>query len=84
MAYATDNPIKKIAGMGAGNSLWFYTDGDAKATVVASGYFNSAYKELSKGDVILCSIGVGGTHEMDVITVTSETGATTVTTIALA
>ena len=84
MTYATSNPIKKISGMGAGNSLWFYTDGDAKAAVVGSGYFNSAYKELSKGDIILCSIGVGGTHEMDVVTVTSETGATTVTTVALA
>ena len=84
MAYETSNPIRKISQAGAGNSSWFYTDGDAKAAVVASGYFNSAYKELSKGDVILCSIGVGGTHEMDVITVTSETGATTVTTVALA
>ena len=47
MAYATDNPIKKVAQMG-GNALWFYTDGDAIATVVASGYFNSAYAELNR------------------------------------
>jgi len=84
MAYALANPIKKISQAGSENSLFFYTDGDAKSTVVASGYFNLSYQELSKGDVILCSIGVGGTHEMDVITVTSATGATTVTTVALA
>ena len=36
MAYETSNPIKKISGMGAGNSLWFYTDGDAKAAALGS------------------------------------------------
>ena len=41
MAYATDNPIKKVAQMG-GNSLWYYADGDATSTIVGSGYFNSA------------------------------------------
>ena len=83
MAYATDNPIKKVAQMG-GNSLWFYTDGDAIATVAASGYFNSAYAELKQGDLILCSIGIGGVPEADLLTVTSATGATTVTTAKLA
>ena len=52
MAYATDNPIKKVAQMG-GNSLWFYTDGDAIATVAASGYFNSAYAEIKQGEEIV-------------------------------
>ena len=83
MAYATDNPIKKVAQM-SGNSLWFYTDGDATSTVVGSGYFNSAYAELKQGDLILCSTGIGGTPEADLITVTSATGATTVTTAKLA
>ena len=41
MAYTTDNPIKKIAEAG-GNSVFFYIDGDAIGTIVASGYFNSA------------------------------------------
>ena len=82
MAYATDNPIKKVAQMG-GNSLWFYTDGDAIATVAASGYFDSAYAELKQGDLILCSIGIGGTPA-DLLTVTSASGATTVTTAKLA
>jgi hypothetical protein len=34
MAYALANPIKKISQAGDSNSIWFYTDGDAKATVV--------------------------------------------------
>ena len=84
MAYATSNPLKKISQAGDSNSIWFYTDGDAKATVVASGYFNASSELLSQGDVILCSIGIGGTPEMDVLTVTSATGAATVTTAALA
>lgn len=83
MTYATDNPIKKVAQMG-GNSLWFYTDGDATSSVVGSGYFNSAYAELKQGDLILCSTGIGGTPEADLLTVTSATGATTVTTAKLA
>ena len=83
MAYATDNPIKKVAQMG-GNSLWFYTDGDATSAIVGSGYFNSAYAELKQGDLILCSTGIGGTPEADLLTVTSATGATTVTTAKLA
>ena len=33
MAYATDNPIKKIAEAG-GNSVFFYIDGDAIGTIV--------------------------------------------------
>ena len=83
MAYATDNPIKKVAQMG-GNSLWFYTDGDATSAIVASGYFNSAYAELKQGDMILVAASVGGTMESDLIVVTSATGATTVTTAKLA
>ena len=33
MAYAIDNPVKKVAQMGASNSLWYYTDGDAIGTI---------------------------------------------------
>ena len=83
MAYATDNPIKKVAQM-SGYSLCFYTDGAATSTIVGSGYFNSAYAELKQGDMILVAAGVGGTMESDLIVVTSATGATTVTTSKLA
>jgi hypothetical protein len=47
MAYATDNPIKKIAEAG-GNSVFFYIDGDAIGTITGSGYFNSATNELKQ------------------------------------
>ena len=33
MAYALDNPVKKISQMGPSNSLWYYTDGDAIGTI---------------------------------------------------
>ena len=81
MAYATDNPIKKVAQMG-GNSLWFYTDGDATSAIVNSGYFNSAYAELKQGDMILVAAASGA--EADLLVVSSATGATTVTTVKLA
>ena len=42
MAYAIDNPLSKVAQMGAVNSLWYYTDGDATSVIVGSGYFNLA------------------------------------------
>lgn len=81
MAYATDNPIKKVAQM-SGNSLWFYTDGDATSAIVASGYFNSAYAELKQGDMILVAAATG--TEADLLVVSSATAATTVTTAKLA
>jgi len=81
MAYATDNPIKKVAQMG-GNSLWFYTDGDATSAIVASGYFSSAVNEVKKGDMILVSADSGA--EADLLVVSSATGATPVTTAKLA
>ncbi len=57
MAYATDNPIKKIAEAG-GNSVFFYIDGDAIGTITGSGYFNSATNELKQGDIIIVTSGV--------------------------
>ena len=42
MAYATDNPLRKIAEGGI-NSVWLYVDGDAVGTIAGSGYFNSDY-----------------------------------------
>ncbi len=83
MAYATDNPIKKVAQMG-GNSLWYYADGDATSTIVGSGYFNSAYAEVKQFDMILVAATTGGTAESDILIVSSATGATTVTTTKLA
>ena len=79
MAYATDNPLRKIAEGGI-NSVWRYVDGDAVGTIAGSGYFNSDYQNLRENDVILCVGAAGGTETVDVLVVTSATGATTVTT----
>ena len=79
MAYATDNPLRKIAEGGI-NSVWLYVDGDAVGTIAGAGYFNSDYQNLRENDVILCVGAAGGTETVDVLVVTSATGATTVTT----
>ena len=57
MAYATSNPIKKISQMGASNSLWYYTDGDAIGTIDNADYFILSYRELKAGDVIIVNSG---------------------------
>jgi hypothetical protein len=62
MAYELANPIKRVAGgPGSTRTLWSYVDGDAFATIDASGYFNLDVARLKIGDVIFCSAnGVGG------------------------
>jgi hypothetical protein len=79
MAYATDNPLRKIAEGGI-NSVWLYVDGDAISTIVGSGYFNSDYQNLKENDVILVVGAAGGTETVDLCVVSSASGATTVTT----
>jgi fructoselysine-6-P-deglycase FrlB-like protein len=81
MAYETSNPIKKIGQAGDSNSLWFYTDDDAIAAIAASGYFNSATKELKENDIILCVGSNGGTQTVDILVVSSASGAATVTVV---
>ena len=83
MARAAANPLQKVAQMGAANSLWYYTDGDATSVIVGSGYFNAAYAEVKKGDMILVCATNAGTAESDLLIVSSATGATTVTTTKL-
>lgn len=73
MAYEVANPIKLTAG-GPGNSvrIWSYTDGDAWATIDASGYFNLEAARLKVGDVINgVANGVAGT-----VKVVSNSGGT--------
>ena len=48
---------------------------------VASGYFNSATNELKQNDVIIAVGSTGGTRTVDMLVVSSATGAATVTTI---
>jgi hypothetical protein len=77
----TASTLIKLAGAEPG--LHIYSNADAIATIVASGYFNSVTDNLKQNDVILCVGSTGGTRTIDVICVTSATGAATVTTTAL-
>jgi hypothetical protein len=77
MAYSASN-LKKVAG--GANGIFYYDSTDAIATVIASGYFNSATNELKQFDIIHAVTSTGGTAAVDVLVVTSATGAATVTT----
>lgn len=76
-------PATLIKLAGAEPALHIYSNADAIATIVASGYFNTVTDNLKQNDVILCVGSTGGTRTIDVICVTSATGAATVTTTAL-
>ncbi len=66
--------------IGGGNpQLFIYKSTDAIATVAASGYFNGATDDLKNGDVIIAVDTNVGT--VDVLMVSSATGAATVTTV---
>ena len=78
MAYA-DADLITLAGGGA-QQLHVYKSADAIATVVASGYFNNGTSKFRQFDTILAVTSTGGTPAVDVLVVTSATGASTVTT----
>ena len=80
MALTASN-LYKLAGAEPG--LHIYNTADAVSSVVASGYFNAVTDNLKQNDVILCVASTGGTRTIDVLCVTSATGAATVTTTAL-
>jgi uncharacterized phosphosugar-binding protein len=80
MALTAANLVKLA---GAEPALHIYTSADAIADVVASGYFNSVTNNLKQNDVILVVSETGGTRKVDVVAVTSATGASTVTTTAV-
>tara|TARA_R100001082_G_scaffold21728_1_gene10434 strand:- start:1239 stop:1484 length:246 start_codon:yes stop_codon:yes gene_type:complete len=65
---------------GANPGLWIYKSTDAIGTIVASGYFNDVTNELKEHDVIIVVGATGGSETVDVVCVTSATGAATVTT----
>lgn len=73
----TKNSLYKVAGANPG--LWIYKSADAVATIAASGYFNDATNELKQHDIIVVVGSTGGTATVDVLVVTSATGAATVT-----
>jgi|TARA_B100000073_G_C23251924_1_gene378666 hypothetical protein len=70
--------LKKIAGAGNQN-LFVYQSTDAVGTIAGSGYFNNSTDDLKQFDVILCVGATGGTATVDVLIVSSATGAATVT-----
>ena len=70
--------LKKIAGAGNQN-LFVYKSTDAVGTIAGSGYFNDVTADLKQFDVILAVGATGGTATVDVLIVSSATGATTVT-----
>lgn len=78
MAYADADLIMVFGG--AAQQRHMYKTADAIATVVASGYFNNGTTRLRQFDVIDVVSSTGGTPAVDVLTVTSATGAATVTT----
>jgi len=64
---------------GGATQLHIYKHTDAVATVAGSGYFNDLANRLKNGDVIIVSDT--NVPTIDMLTVTSATGATTVTTL---
>ena len=82
MAYALDNPIKKISQMGDTNSMWYYADGDAIGTIDDNEYFLLSTTELTAGDVIIVNTG-GSNGVVDMVIVTTAS-ATQVRTALLA
>ncbi len=77
MAYSASS-LLKVAGGAKG--IFFYDSTDAVSTIVGSGYFNNATAELKQYDIIIAVGATGGTQTVDLVVVTSATGAATVTT----
>ena len=75
----TSSALKKIAGAGDQN-LFVYNSSDAVITIAGSGYFNDVTNDLKQFDIIFAVGATGGTATVDMLIVTSATGATTVTT----
>jgi hypothetical protein len=70
--------LVKVAG--GARQVWHYTSADAPGTIAGSGYFNAVTDNLRQWDTILTVGTTGGTVTVDLLVVTSATGAATVTT----
>ena len=82
MAYALDNPVKKISQMGPSNSLWYYTDGDAIGDIDNDDYFILSHKELKAGDIIFVNSG-GSNAVVDILMVSVNDGGSNLNTVLL-
>jgi uncharacterized phosphosugar-binding protein len=80
MALNSSNLWKATGGT---TSLHIYRSTDTIGTITGSGYFNNVTDNLKQWDVIICVSETGGTAKVDVVTVSSATGAATVTTTAV-
>lgn len=76
MAFSASNMTRTLVG---GRSQWTYRSNDAIVTVAGSGYFDSLAAEIQKGDVIL--VIDEATPTVDLLVVSSTSGATPVTTV---
>ena len=74
----TATALKRIGGAGDSN-LFMYQSADAVGTIAGSGYFNDVSDNLKQYDIIIAVGATGGTQTVDVLVVTSATGASTVT-----
>tara|TARA_X000001388_G_C2221541_1_gene119438 strand:+ start:1312 stop:1563 length:252 start_codon:yes stop_codon:yes gene_type:complete len=83
MAYAIDNPVKKISQMGDSNAMWYYTDGDAIGDIDNDNYFILSYRELTAGDIIIVNSG-GSNAVVDILIVSVNDGGTNLDTVILA
>lgn len=73
MAYSHPS-LNRIGGQGEGPALWTYSTADVKTTVDGAGYFNAAANDLAVGDVIIARTGVGGTMQLWLLYVASNSG----------
>lgn len=64
-------------------SVHYYKTSDVRTDADASGYYNLVTERLREHDLILLVASTGGTETVDILIVTSATGATTVTTNTL-
>ena len=69
---------------GANPGMWVYKSTDAIADIDNADYFNNVTNELKQFDVIVIIGSTGGTATVDLATVTSATGAASVTVALLA
>lgn len=78
MAFSADGFVRiaggAAVGTGAGSSkgLYFYATDDDDTDIEGAAYFDAT--DLTQGDVLIASLGVGGTEEVKIYTVSVGTG----------
>lgn len=70
MAFALRN-LQNLSGSGDAPKIWTYSTSDTLATVIASGYFNTAANALAEGDMVFVVISGGQPIPLSVADITS-------------